>query len=230
MKANFPQPGRRPRASRHQTGVAAGWAALLGALLVSGCESVPAPPLVPTPAPPVVPTRPLPVPSSRQPSPAPSPPPAPMTTRLWPSPSTAAPVDWRDAPLAAGAWHWARESGLSTARFGPAGQSPTLALRCDRAAGQVVLRLAAASLASGPAAAQVSMTIITSTLTRPLVATAAANDGSGAPMLSAALPAHDPLLDAMIFSRGRFRIEAEGLPPLTVPSWPEVARVVEDCR
>jgi hypothetical protein len=34
----------------------------------------------------------------------------------------------------------------------------------------------------------------------------------------------------MAFSRGRFAIETAGLPTLYVPSWPEVSRVVEDCR
>jgi hypothetical protein len=39
-----------------------------------------------------------------------------------------------------------------------------------------------------------------------------------------------PMLDAMAFARGRFAVEAEGLSPLYLPSWPEVARVIEDCR
>jgi len=38
------------------------------------------------------------------------------------------------------------------------------------------------------------------------------------------------LLDAMAFSRGRFATAASGAPMLTVPSAPEVTRVVEDCR
>lgn len=45
-----------------------------------------------------------------------------------------------------------------------------------------------------------------------------------------ALPASDPLLDQMAFSRGRFLITVEGGPSLVVPAWPEFARVVEDCR
>ena len=44
------------------------------------------------------------------------------------------------------------------------------------------------------------------------------------------LPASDPLLDQMAFSRGRFLVAAEGGPSLVVPAWPELARVVEDCR
>jgi hypothetical protein len=44
------------------------------------------------------------------------------------------------------------------------------------------------------------------------------------------LAATDPLLDAIAFSRGRFAVEAPGLPTLILPTWPEPARVVEECR
>lgn len=40
----------------------------------------------------------------------------------------------------------------------------------------------------------------------------------------------DPLLDAMALSKGRFAVEVQGLPPLYLPSWAEVSRVIEDCR
>lgn len=49
-------------------------------------------------------------------------------------------------------------------------------------------------------------------------------------LAAAELPAADPLLDALAFSRGRFAVEAAGAPTLIVPAWPELARVVEDCR
>ena len=50
------------------------------------------------------------------------------------------------------------------------------------------------------------------------------------PMVVAALPARDPLLDAIAFSRGRFAVEVAGLQTLYLPSWPEITRVIEDCR
>ena len=53
--------------------------------------------------------------------------------------------------------------------------------------------------------------------------------GSGS-SIGASLQAQDPLLDAMAFSKGRFAIENAGLPTLYVPSYPEVTRVIEDCR
>lgn len=45
-----------------------------------------------------------------------------------------------------------------------------------------------------------------------------------------ALPANDPLIDAMGFSRGRFIVETPGATPLVIPAWAEVQRVAEDCR
>jgi len=53
---------------------------------------------------------------------------------------------------------------------------------------------------------------------------------AGAPDSTATLAAADPLLDQMVFSRGRFLIQADGAPTLIVPAWPEPARVIEDCR
>jgi hypothetical protein len=50
------------------------------------------------------------------------------------------------------------------------------------------------------------------------------------PVIAATLTARDALLDAMAFSRGRFAIETQSLPTLYVPSWPEVSKVIEDCR
>ena len=46
----------------------------------------------------------------------------------------------------------------------------------------------------------------------------------------AQVPASDPLLEQMAFSRGRFLVVVEGGPSLVVPAWPELARVIEDCR
>jgi hypothetical protein len=44
------------------------------------------------------------------------------------------------------------------------------------------------------------------------------------------LGAQDRLLDAIAFSRGRFSVEIAGTPRLILPSWPEPARAIEDCR
>jgi hypothetical protein len=139
------------------------------------------------------------------PRPAPPPPPPPP------------PVAWEDAPLTPGDWTYAG----GVARFGLAGQAAPFTLACDRAARSVTL----VRLAPAAAVTQGAMDVTTSFGKRRLPATA---DGKGG--LAARLTAADGLLDWMAFSRGRIRIETTGQPPLTLPSWAEIGRVVEDCR
>jgi hypothetical protein len=152
-------------------------------------------------APPPAPARPVPVPA---PAPAPLPPPPP-----------AASSDWRDWPLTPGGWSYRSESRGSVALFGQAGD-PAFTLRCDRSARQ--LQLTRRGVAAG------TMTVRTSSAARSLTA-GGATDGA-----SATLPANDSLVDAMGYSRGRFIVETPGAPPLVVPAWSEVLRVLEDCR
>jgi hypothetical protein len=147
------------------------------------------------------------------------PPPTPQPTPrpLPPSPPPPVALDWRQAPITPGDWTWSLEGGQSVARFA----GGLLALRCDRAAGAIVLQRA------GTVAGPEPMTITTTSSTRTLAATP---QPGPPPTLAVSLTARDPLVDAMIFSRGRFAVEVPGLPPLYVPSWPEVGRVAEDCR
>jgi hypothetical protein len=44
------------------------------------------------------------------------------------------------------------------------------------------------------------------------------------------LGAYDPLLDAIVSSRGRVGFSTSGLEALVVPPWADIARVIEDCR
>lgn len=148
-----------------------------------------------------------------KPQPAPTPRPAP------PPPPPAPAGDWRDAPITPGDWSWSEEGGRSTARFA-GGQ---LAFVCDRANGTVLFYRQVPT--PGGAA---SLTISTQTVVRSVTGSPA-NLG-GAPAVAASFAATDPLLDAMAFSRGRFAVQASGLPTLYVPSWPEISRVIEDCR
>ena len=46
----------------------------------------------------------------------------------------------------------------------------------------------------------------------------------------ATLPASDPLFDQIVFSRGRFLVRVTGGSDLVLPSWPEPARLIEECR
>lgn len=156
----------------------------------------------------------------RRPPPVPVPAPPPV---LRPAPTPAPPplpppaiVAWADAALSVGAWTYARDVGASVARFGPAA-APTFSVRCNGDRSVSVTRFGASTGAT--------LTFRSSSTLRSLPA--AAGDPAG---LTATVSANDPLLDALVFSRGRFAVEAEGLPRLIVPTWPEAARVVEDCR
>lgn len=123
------------------------------------------------------------------------------------------PLDWQDAPLTPGDWSYREESGGSAAAYGAG--TPLFIVRCEPGR-QVSL--------SRPGASGAVLNVRTTESARSL---AAAVEGGA---LVARLNPADPLLDAMVFSRGRIAIEAAGAPLLVLPSWPEPARVVEDCR
>ncbi len=113
---------------------------------------------------------------------------------------------------------WSYQAGI--ARFGQPGGEVLLSLRCDRAAGAVEIAR------SGQAAVTV-IVVRAEAMERSVAAGAVANQS---PAIAARVAANDPLLDAMAFSKGRFAVEVAGLPSLYVPSYPEVTRVIEDCR
>lgn len=145
-------------------------------------------------------------------------PPAP--TRPPPAP---APVvrNWMDAPQSPGDWTYRPGSGGGTATFGEGASEPRFSMRCDRTARTVIL-----SRTASPSGAS-QMTVRTESQTRTLVVE---NTVSGNPAAEARLAATDRLLDAMALSKGRFAVEVPGTPPLYLPSWAEVTRVIEDCR
>lgn len=128
--------------------------------------------------------------------------------------------DWRDVPLTAGTWTWTIAAARSTASFGLAGQVPLVQLTC--------LTKGTVQLAHlGAAASPIPLGITTSSGTFPLMSDPVSPGASG---ITATLPAGAAVLDAMAHSRGRFVIDVPGQPPSYLPAWPEVARVVEDCR
>lgn len=118
-----------------------------------------------------------------------------------------------DAPVTPGDWRYA--AGMATFA-GPDG-SALLTLRCS--GGAVTLDRAGVGSASAP-----TLIIRSEAISRALSATATAGS------VAASLPPQDPLLDAIAFSKGRFAVESAGLPTLYVPSYPEITRVIEDCR
>jgi hypothetical protein len=150
------------------------------------------------------------------PKPAPAPAPAPAARPLPPPPPPPppgpAPSNWLDAPQTPGDWRYA----AGTATFGLPGQ-PRLSLRCAQPGQSVELGYLGAGTGL--------LTIRTEAMDRALSAPA---DQAGQSI--ARIAANDPLLDALAYSRGRFAVEAADAQTLYVPAWPEVARVVEDCR
>ena len=151
-------------------------------------------------------------PRREAPAPVPQPPPpAPVQPRRPPPPPP--PLDWQDAAIAGGDWSYRDDGGGSSATF--AAGAPLFVVRCEPGR-QVTL--------SRPGAGGNVLTIRTTETARSLPA--APELGA----LTARLNPGDPVLDAMVFSRGRFAVEAPGTPLLVVPAWPEPARVIEDCR
>jgi hypothetical protein len=145
------------------------------------------------------------VPRSAPPTPVPAPGPAP-SPRSTPTPPPPAPVHaaWEDNPQTPGDWVYA--GGVAT--FGLPGQ-PRLEFRCAGGTVRIAVLGASADL----------LTFRTETTQR----SAPANGGV------ATFSARDPLLDAIAFSKGRFAVEA-GNAALYPPAYPEISRVIEDCR
>lgn len=105
-----------------------------------------------------------------------------------------------DQPLTPGDWSYDPVEG--EARYGD------FRLRCDGGRRQIAFSLGGAT---GP------LRLRTTYGVRTLPA-------------GARLGVDDPLLDELAFSRGRFTVEAQGRAPVTLPSWPEPARAIGDCR
>lgn len=105
--------------------------------------------------------------------------------------------------IAPGQWTHVATSSGSEARYGA-----YLSIRCDRPSRTVTIMR--------PGLAPQPLAIATSSLSRTIPT-------------GGRLAATDPLLDAIAFSRGRFLVTGGGA-TLAIPSWPEAARSIEDCR
>ncbi len=156
-----------------------------------------------------------------QATPQPAPAPAPATVAPAPTPrpvSDRYAGDWSTADLSPGEWarQTAGRTGESRAIFGDG----ALSIACS--AGQI--RLSRQGIIPADAAIQFRMR--SSFGERALPARYDMTSRS----LYLTLPASDALWDQIIYSRGRFLVEASFQLPLLVPTRPEVARVIEDCR
>jgi hypothetical protein len=124
-----------------------------------------------------------------------------------PAAAQVAPVTFefgKSVPLAAGQWSY-----VATATGGEARYGAHVSLLCDKPTRTMTI--------TRPGAPLVALTILTDMQTRTIPP-------------NGRLSAYDPLLDAMAFSRGRFLISGGSGAVVAVPSWPEAARAIEDCR
>jgi len=127
--------------------------------------------------------------------------------------------DLSAATTVSGSWNYAATATGTTATFANASSLPQLAITCTRATRRVTI--------SKPAnAAAPFLQVWTSSTSRNIAASFKPLTGR----IEVDLAAYDPLLDALAFSRGRIGVGVAGAPALVAPAWPEIARVVEDCR
>lgn len=140
---------------------------------------------------------------------------APQAAAVQPAANATA-TDWANAPLTPGGWvyHRTASNARSRATFGPRG-APLFEVACTNQGNIALFRHGAGAG---------SITVRTSATMKQMAGNALSAG------LSVPVAKDDAILDAMAFSRGRYAIEAPRVAPLVVPAWPELARVVEDCR
>lgn len=119
----------------------------------------------------------------------------------------------------AGNWSYAPTSDGSEATFINASGQPQLTIRCTRSTRRV-------AILKNVSSASPALWVWTSSQSKSLPATF----DSATARVSTDLWAYDAFLDAMAASRGRIGFSTSGLAALVVPPWPEVGRVIEDCR
>ncbi len=129
--------------------------------------------------------------------------------------------NWLDAPQTPGDWSYSRSGSETMASFGTPGSSPVFIIRCNPGSGQIGLARA------GNAPGAIPMQIRTETMDKTI---SIGPVGGSQGILANTVSSQDRLLDAMAFSRGRFAVNVAGLPALYLPAWPEISRVIEDCR
>ena len=123
------------------------------------------------------------------------------------APAQVAPLSFdagKSLALSSGHWLYLPTASGSESRFGN-----LLSMRCERASRTVVVQ----RIGAAPS----QLTIATSSISRTIP-------------VGGRIAASDRLLDAIAFSRGRFLVAGGAGGVLAIPSWPEAARSIEDCR
>lgn len=132
-------------------------------------------------------------------------------------------ADWRDAPATAGTWRSIKQGSMPASALYETSAGDTLVeIRCDDR--RVAIRRAGTGTEALP------MTFRTVQADGSLGADTRTAQPVRPLMYEADVPAVDPMLDRMSFSRGRFTLEVPGLPTLYLPSEPEMTRVFQECR
>ena len=127
--------------------------------------------------------------------------------------------DFSTAMPIAGSWSYAPAPDGGEAVFANASGSPQLWVHCTRSTRRVTI--SKPDISAAP-----FVNVWTSSLTRSVASTYNSTTGR----LTIDLANFDPLLDALVSSHGRIAFSVAQRPPVVVPPWAEVARVVEDCR
>jgi len=118
-----------------------------------------------------------------------------------------------------GRWTYAPTASGSAASFADVSARPLLTLSCVRATRRI-------SIARPAAGASPYLIVWTSGERRNVPASF--NPATG--LITTDLPAYDRLFDSIAFSRGRIAVGPSNAGALVAPLWPEIIRVVEDCR
>ncbi len=162
----------------------------------------------------VQPPAPSAVPDKRPVAAAPAPPPAAAVSIA---------ENWQDWPITLGDWAYRRDARGSVALFGPVAQNALFVVRCEMTPRRILLSRAGAF--AGSETGQITLRGTSALKTYPV-----SNVRADPDYVVAALTTSDPQLDILTYSRGRFLVSVKGSPDLVIPAWPEVARVIEDCR
>ncbi len=150
-----------------------------------------------------------------------APPPLPVVTPTPPPVATSG--NWENWPATPGDWAYRQDARGSLALFGAPGSDALFLVRCDARARKIF----ASRSGAFPAGESGRMTIRATTglQTYPV-----SNTDGTTPYIAAEMQPMDRHLDAMAFSRGRFLVSVKGSTDLVIPAWPELTRVIEDCR
>ena len=128
--------------------------------------------------------------------------------------------NYLDAPQTPGTWTYQGTASGTQAVFRSA-STTHFAFNCHRNSRQIGL------MRQAPNGAARVMLVRTETAARQFTA---GPSQSGQNVISARLNVSDGFLDAMAITKGRIAIETEGMRTLYLPAWPEISRVIEDCR